>query len=98
MDETRSPRPVAPLCAYSPEHLCVPLLSGPCQAMVSNPHSLGLQAIIYEDGYTYDGNTKHRMVSCAPNPAPAPAPGAREEGHSLVGTQPTPATLRHSSA
>ncbi|XP_044110394.1 cation channel sperm-associated protein subunit delta [Neovison vison] len=30
-------------------------------AMVSNPHSLGLQAIIYEDGYTYDGNTKHRM-------------------------------------
>ncbi|XP_039103410.1 cation channel sperm-associated protein subunit delta isoform X2 [Hyaena hyaena] len=30
-------------------------------AMVSNPHSLGLQVIIYEDGYTYDGNTKHRL-------------------------------------
>ncbi|XP_005661361.1 cation channel sperm-associated protein subunit delta [Sus scrofa] len=29
--------------------------------MVSNPHSLGLQAVIYEDGYTYDGNTKHRL-------------------------------------
>ncbi|XP_027441098.1 cation channel sperm-associated protein subunit delta isoform X3 [Zalophus californianus] len=29
--------------------------------MVSNPHSLGLQAIIYEGGYTYDGNTKHRL-------------------------------------
>lgn len=90
------PPPVAPLCASSPEHLCVLLLSGPCQAMVSNPHSLGLQAIIYEDGYTYDGNTKHRMVSCAPDPTPAA--GAREEGHSLMGTQPTPATLRHSSA
>ncbi|XP_047700357.1 cation channel sperm-associated auxiliary subunit delta isoform X2 [Prionailurus viverrinus] len=30
-------------------------------AMVSNPHSLGLQVAIYEDGYTYDGNTKHRL-------------------------------------
>uniref|UniRef100_A0A8C0PGW0 Cation channel sperm-associated auxiliary subunit delta n=1 Tax=Canis lupus familiaris TaxID=9615 RepID=A0A8C0PGW0_CANLF len=30
-------------------------------AMVSNPHSLGLQAVIYEDGYTYDGNTRHRL-------------------------------------
>ncbi|XP_057396453.1 cation channel sperm-associated auxiliary subunit delta [Balaenoptera acutorostrata] len=29
--------------------------------MVSNPHSLGLQAVIYEDGHTYDGNTKHRL-------------------------------------
>ncbi|XP_037679919.1 cation channel sperm-associated protein subunit delta [Choloepus didactylus] len=28
---------------------------------VSNPHSLGLQVITYEDGYTYDGNTKHRL-------------------------------------
>ncbi|ELR52075.1 Transmembrane protein 146 [Bos mutus] len=28
---------------------------------VSNPHSLGLQAVICEDGYTYDGNTKHRL-------------------------------------
>ncbi|XP_076977150.1 cation channel sperm-associated auxiliary subunit delta isoform X2 [Tamandua tetradactyla] len=28
---------------------------------VSNPHSLGLQAITYEDGYTYDGNTRHRL-------------------------------------
>ncbi|KAJ8792967.1 hypothetical protein J1605_003935 [Eschrichtius robustus] len=32
-----------------------------CKVMVSNPHSLGLQAVIYEDGYTYDGNTKHRL-------------------------------------
>ncbi|XP_077716460.1 cation channel sperm-associated auxiliary subunit delta isoform X10 [Canis aureus] len=31
-------------------------------AMVSNPHSLGLQAVIYEDGYTYDGNTRHRLL------------------------------------
>nr|KAF6479325.1 cation channel sperm associated auxiliary subunit delta [Molossus molossus] len=30
-------------------------------ATVSNPHSLGLQAIIYEDGYTYEGNTKYRL-------------------------------------
>ncbi|XP_019566308.2 cation channel sperm-associated auxiliary subunit delta [Rhinolophus sinicus] len=30
-------------------------------AMVSNPYSLGLQAVIYEDSYTYDGNTKHRL-------------------------------------
>ncbi|XP_045347629.1 cation channel sperm-associated protein subunit delta isoform X2 [Leopardus geoffroyi] len=30
-------------------------------AMVSNPHSLGLQVAIYEDGYTHDGNTKHRL-------------------------------------
>ncbi|XP_071066102.1 cation channel sperm-associated auxiliary subunit delta isoform X2 [Dasypus novemcinctus] len=28
---------------------------------VSNPHSLGLQVVTYEDGYTYDGNTKHRL-------------------------------------
>lgn len=39
------------------------LSSHPLQVMVSNPHSLGLQAVIYEDGYTYDGNTKHRLVS-----------------------------------
>uniref|UniRef100_A0A8C6DJH3 Cation channel sperm-associated auxiliary subunit delta n=1 Tax=Moschus moschiferus TaxID=68415 RepID=A0A8C6DJH3_MOSMO len=38
-----------------PGTLPVPLV------MVSNPHSLGLQAVIYEDGYTYDGNTKHRL-------------------------------------
>lgn len=31
------------------------------QVSVSNPHSLGLQAVICEDGYTYDGNTKHRL-------------------------------------
>ncbi|XP_066108768.1 cation channel sperm-associated auxiliary subunit delta [Saccopteryx bilineata] len=30
-------------------------------AIVSNPHSLGLQTVIYEDGYTDDGNTKHRL-------------------------------------
>ncbi|XP_006177658.1 cation channel sperm-associated protein subunit delta isoform X1 [Camelus ferus] len=29
--------------------------------MASNPHSLGLQALIYEDGYTLNGNTKHRL-------------------------------------
>ncbi|XP_059744621.1 cation channel sperm-associated auxiliary subunit delta isoform X5 [Bos taurus] len=38
-----------------PGMLPVPLVS------VSNPHSLGLQAVICEDGYTYDGNTKHRL-------------------------------------
>uniref|UniRef100_A0A4W2EQE0 Cation channel sperm-associated auxiliary subunit delta n=1 Tax=Bos indicus x Bos taurus TaxID=30522 RepID=A0A4W2EQE0_BOBOX len=38
-----------------PGTLPVPLVS------VSNPHSLGLQAVICEDGYTYDGNTKHRL-------------------------------------
>lgn len=36
--------------------------------MVSNPHSLGLQAVIYEDGYTYDGNSRFKLVSCAPTP------------------------------
>lgn len=46
----------------------MPLLS-PAQAMVSNPYSLGLQAVIYEDSYTYDGNTKHRLVSHAPAPS-----------------------------
>uniref|UniRef100_A0A673T742 Cation channel sperm-associated auxiliary subunit delta n=1 Tax=Suricata suricatta TaxID=37032 RepID=A0A673T742_SURSU len=30
-------------------------------AMVSNPYSLGLQVTIYEEGYTYDGNTRHRL-------------------------------------
>ncbi|XP_054418101.1 cation channel sperm-associated auxiliary subunit delta [Pteronotus mesoamericanus] len=30
-------------------------------AVVSNPHSLGLHTIIYEDGYTYEGNSKHRL-------------------------------------
>ncbi|XP_036170447.1 cation channel sperm-associated protein subunit delta [Myotis myotis] len=30
-------------------------------AMVSNPHSLGLHVYNSEDGYTYDGNTKHRL-------------------------------------
>ncbi|XP_004688925.1 PREDICTED: cation channel sperm-associated protein subunit delta [Condylura cristata] len=30
-------------------------------AVVSNPHSLGLDSLIYEDGYTYDGNTKYRL-------------------------------------
>ncbi|XP_023620414.1 cation channel sperm-associated protein subunit delta [Myotis lucifugus] len=30
-------------------------------AMVSNPHSLGLHVYNYEDGYTYDGNTRHRL-------------------------------------
>ncbi|KAK1342846.1 hypothetical protein QTO34_015613 [Cnephaeus nilssonii] len=30
-------------------------------AMVSNPHALGLNVFNYEDGYTYDGNTKHRL-------------------------------------
>ncbi|XP_060037945.1 cation channel sperm-associated auxiliary subunit delta isoform X2 [Erinaceus europaeus] len=30
-------------------------------AMVSNPHSLGLEAILSEAGYTYDGNTKYRL-------------------------------------
>lgn len=67
---------------------------GPCQAMVSNPHSLGLQAVIYEAGYTYDGNVKHRLVSCAP----APAPGACDEGHSLNGAQPAPGSFRCSTA
>ncbi|XP_040097991.1 cation channel sperm-associated protein subunit delta [Oryx dammah] len=38
-----------------PGTLPVPLV------IVSNPHSLGLQAVIYEDGYTYDSNTKHRL-------------------------------------
>nr|XP_020739375.1 cation channel sperm-associated protein subunit delta isoform X6 [Odocoileus virginianus texanus] len=38
-----------------PGTLPVPLV------MVSNPHSLGLQAVIYEDGYTYNGDTKHRL-------------------------------------
>lgn len=47
----------------------MPLLCHP-QVMVSNPHSLGLQAVIYEDGYTYDGNTKHRLVSLPPCPRP----------------------------
>ncbi|XP_016053380.1 PREDICTED: cation channel sperm-associated protein subunit delta [Miniopterus natalensis] len=28
---------------------------------VSNPHSLGFQAIIYEDGNTYNGNAKYRL-------------------------------------
>ena len=55
--------------------------------MVSNPHSLGLQVAIYEDGYTYDGNTKHRLVSSAP----APGPGQCREGHSLDWAQPGPA-------
>ncbi|KAB1259516.1 Cation channel sperm-associated protein subunit delta [Camelus dromedarius] len=31
--------------------------------MASNPHSLGLQALIYEDGYTLNGNTKHRLTA-----------------------------------
>ncbi|KAG8519067.1 Cation channel sperm-associated protein subunit delta, partial [Galemys pyrenaicus] len=30
-------------------------------AVVSNPHSLGLDNVIYEDGYTYDGNTRYRL-------------------------------------
>ncbi|XP_015419787.1 PREDICTED: cation channel sperm-associated protein subunit delta [Myotis davidii] len=30
-------------------------------AMVSNPHSLGLHVYNSEDGYTYDGNTRHRL-------------------------------------
>ncbi|EPQ19030.1 Transmembrane protein 146 [Myotis brandtii] len=30
-------------------------------AMVSNPHSLGLHVYNFEDGYTYDGNTRHRL-------------------------------------
>ncbi|CAN0433650.1 unnamed protein product [Rangifer tarandus platyrhynchus] len=38
-----------------PGTLPVPLV------MVSNPHSLGLQAVIYEEGYTYNGDTKHRL-------------------------------------
>ncbi|XP_037361061.1 cation channel sperm-associated auxiliary subunit delta isoform X2 [Talpa occidentalis] len=29
--------------------------------VVSNPHSLGLDTFIYEDGYTYDGNIKYRL-------------------------------------
>nr|KAF6400572.1 cation channel sperm associated auxiliary subunit delta [Rousettus aegyptiacus] len=28
---------------------------------VSNPHSLGLQAVIYENGYSYDGNIEYRL-------------------------------------
>ncbi|ELK29835.1 Transmembrane protein 146 [Myotis davidii] len=32
-----------------------------CKAMVSNPHSLGLHVYNSEDGYTYDGNTRHRL-------------------------------------
>lgn len=54
--------------------LLMPLLSLP-QAMVSNPHSLGLQAIIYEEDYTCDGSTKHRLVShlLAPNQEPGQA-------------------------
>ena len=46
-------------CVSLPGHRPPP----PPQVMVSNPHSLGLQAGIYEDGYTYDGDTKHRLVS-----------------------------------
>nr|XP_024650066.1 cation channel sperm-associated protein subunit delta [Macaca nemestrina] len=34
--------------------------------MVSNPHSLGFQATFYESGYTSDGNTKYKLVSCIP--------------------------------
>ncbi|XP_053514541.1 cation channel sperm-associated auxiliary subunit delta [Artibeus jamaicensis] len=30
-------------------------------AVVSNPHSVGLQAITYEDGYAYGGNTKYKL-------------------------------------
>ncbi|KAG5208871.1 hypothetical protein MJG53_007259 [Ovis ammon polii x Ovis aries] len=37
------------------------LQAGICKVIVSNPHSLGLQAVIYEDGYTYNSNTKHRL-------------------------------------
>ena len=49
----------------TPVALLMPLLPPP-QAVVSNPHSVGLQAILYEDGYTYGGNTKHKLVSCTP--------------------------------
>ena len=52
------------------------------QVMVSNPHSLGLQAVIYEDGHTYDGNTKHRLVS-SPLPLPTPKLGSTGEGLGL---------------
>lgn len=83
-----------PYMIAGPRHLCVFLVPGPCQAMVSNPHSLGLQAVIYEAGYTYDGNIKHRLVSCTP----APAPGACDEGHSLDGAQPAPGSFRCSTA
>lgn len=48
--------------------------------MVSNPHSLGLQAVIYEDGYTYDGNTKHRLVR---SPLPPLQLGSIGEGLGL---------------
>lgn len=64
--------PVASLYVCWPSTSC--FSSPPPQAMVSNPHSLGLQAVIYEDGYTYDGNTRHRLVSCAPHPHPCPRP------------------------
>lgn len=49
----------------SPQWHSVPLLSPP-QVTVSNPHSLGLQAVIYENGYSYDGNIEYRLVSRAP--------------------------------
>ncbi|OWK11992.1 hypothetical protein Celaphus_00003291, partial [Cervus elaphus hippelaphus] len=49
------------LAALQPRAVLTQGLRATVRVMVSNPHSLGLQAVIYEDGYTYDGNTKHRL-------------------------------------
>lgn len=50
----------------------------------------GLQAVIYEDGYTYNSNTKHRLVSFfvpypprVPFPPPPPNPDLQAEGLGL---------------
>lgn len=67
-------RPLAPARACTAHASPFPV---PAQVMVSNPHSLGLQAVIYEDGYTYDGDTKHRLVSslsCTRPAYPSPRP------------------------
>lgn len=69
--------PLAPASACTAHASPFPLPPPPPrpQVMVSNPHSLGLQAVIYEDGYTYDGNTKHRLVSSLSRTRPAyPSP------------------------
>lgn len=78
--------PLAPASAVQ----CT-LLPTPPQPMLSNPHSLGIQdAIMYEDGYRYDGRTMHRMVSraLAPNPVSVvkgvALPGQVRSGHLVV--------------
>lgn len=71
-------RPSAPVRArttYASPFLFPTLPAPPPQVIVSNPHSLGLQAVIYEDGYTYNSNTKHRLVSSLSRTHPAyPSP------------------------